>query len=101
MSERQIESRVQYLVELETGIGYGPKGGYAVFTGHRWCKTKREAASVARKLRVDKPLFQVRIMREYRRREIVQTFAPRQASNPSDHRAGASPAQAQRDGRQP
>jgi hypothetical protein len=77
----QVETRTKYLVELETGIGFSNKGGYAVFTGHRWCKTKREALAVANKLCRDKPLFQVRITREFRRREVVMTFLPETPTN--------------------
>lgn len=82
------ERRVQYLVELETGVGFYKSGGYAVYTGHRWCATIREARAVAKKLRLERPLFHVRIMREDRRRKIVQTSEPRQASNPAGQSAG-------------
>lgn len=67
-----MSQKTKYLVELETGVGWRGKKGeaYPVFTGHRWCKNKKEALSVALQLMRGKPLFHVRIRREV----VISTF---------------------------
>jgi hypothetical protein len=77
------KQKTKYLVELGTGFGVGRKkrGCPTFFTGHRRCANKREALDVAGKLRRDKPLLHVRIVKTVEIVSVVAEWTPSNKTN--------------------
>lgn len=75
MSRRKV-----YRVERHTGAAWCGNGVVAKsFTTSATVRTIREARKVARRLLVDRPLYDVRIVRDERNETVVEVLAAKEA----------------------